>query len=221
MLFCCDLCALVSCQSFLDLRVLMESCCVKETVVSLCCLLWDRTGPYKQKLEEAESDDSAQGLLLAPWTVATRQAAPEQGVPHAPQCSRKGTDSKLRKRQSLGRASWAVAFKFIVRYPRIHPYLICLQLSTLIIWGIQEMLDVTKRISCIKKGWKPNSLSFTEFKNSAFQIQSEVDPHGLMFLELRHISVLTSRQDSSNLPISQPTTTCLDGPHYLPACYCT
>ena len=82
-------------------------------------------------------------------------------------------------------------------------------------------LDVTKRISCIKKGWKPNSLSFTELKNSAFQGHSEVDPHGLTVLELRHTSVLISRQDSSNLPISQPTTTCLDGPRYLPDHCCT
>lgn len=39
MLFGCDLCTLVSCQSFLDVRVVMESCCVKETVASLCWLL--------------------------------------------------------------------------------------------------------------------------------------------------------------------------------------
>ena len=82
-------------------------------------------------------------------------------------------------------------------------------------------LDVTKRISCIKKGWKPNSLLFTELKNSTFQVHSEVDPHGLTFLELRHTSVLISRQDSSNLPISQSTTTCLDGPRYLPDRCCT
>ena len=218
MLFCCDLYTLVSCQSFLDLRVVMESCCVKETVVSLCCLVCYETqqGPIME-VRGSWIRRVCSGFAVAPWTVATKRTAPRAGraSPYTVLTERNWLQAvrASESRACFLRCSFDVYCKVSANPP-------VLNLSSTVN-SYYVGLDVTKRISCIKKGWKPNSLSFTEFKNSAFQVHSEVGPQGLTFLELRHTSVLISRQDSSNLPISQPTTTCLDGPHYPPDRCCT
>lgn len=125
---------LVSCQSFLDLKLVMESCCVKETVVSVCCLVCYETqqGPIME-VRGSWIRQVCSGFAVAPWTVATKRTAPEQKclTLHSAQ-GKKLTASCASIRVSGMLLTWDVALKFTVRIRESHLYLICPQLSTLI-----------------------------------------------------------------------------------------